>query len=328
MFSKNISKICYFLILIVFVVSFSSTLQSVFSASGNWSNNVSSSNKPSVGTGVSSNPYIITNGKQLYYWISNQKSTTKTYAKLGCDIDLASHYWNPPATNKYSYELDGNGFSVNNLIANNTSLYNGLFGWVKDLTVKNLTVNCDITTSKDAGAIAGCVAGTLKIEKCAAKGKITANGDMTIGGLVGYAASTCTFTNCFSDVDLNKGEYVGGVLGKAETTATFTLCENEGQISNSIDSSCGGIVGYLNSTVTINKCFNVATISCSHSSAYAGGLIGYATSTATIKNSFNTANISSTNNYAGGLCAYAKASCNIENCYNTGTITAAKGGVE
>ena len=151
---------------------------------------------------------------------------------------------------------------------------------------------------------------------------------MTIGGLVGYAASTCTFTNCFSDVDLNKGEYVGGVLGKAETTATFTLCENEGQISNSIDSSCGGIVGYLNSTVTINKCFNVATISCSHSSAYAGGLIGYATSTATIKNSFNTANISSTNNYAGGLCAYAKASCNIENCYNTGTITAAKGGVE
>lgn len=217
--------------------------------------------------------------------------------------------------------------------------YAGLFGYLKNATIKNLNITDSsivITkTDASAGALAGCASGCT-IQNCHNnRTSVTANKKTTnnygIGGLCGWISST-SIQNCSNSGSINGYRYVGGIFGHASSTTEITSCVNSGNVT-SINLGAGGIGGYdsgssLGSTITY--CQNSGTIQGLYD---VGGILGMSKS-AQIQKCSNTGNVVGSNSVnsnqllylgAGGICGYAdtSGSTKIEDCYNVGSVTAA-----
>ena len=213
---------------------------------------------------------------------------------LNADIDLAGVAWTPIGNSyrageaAFSGTFDGgnhtiknlsnNGFSVSELkfgtvdssIAGYVEANYGLFGAVKNATIKNLTVNADINMIP-------------------ADGKL---GD-SVGAIVGFAKGNFTMENCKATGSIKAHDNVGGLVGyiKESTSATVSNCTNEATVT-SIRKS-GGVVGFITSCpVTFTNCTNKGTVTCLGTTAdVAAGTAGYYVSgkiTVAAKNSVNT----------------------------------------
>ncbi|MCD8100936.1 MAG: hypothetical protein LUE06_10295, partial [Oscillospiraceae bacterium] len=98
-------------------------------------------------------------------------------AVLTDDIDLESKAWTPIGNQAastslyYSGTFDGDGHTVEGLYINTTSDYQGLFGFVYDGTVQNVTVSGSVTGNNYVG---GVVAGNCggKITNCSSSGSV------------------------------------------------------------------------------------------------------------------------------------------------------------
>lgn len=134
---------------------------------------------------------------------------------LANDINLYGIAWTPIGqSNAFSGTFDGKGHTIEDMSANVTSGYAGLFGNVRG-TVKNVQVT----------------------------GSVTASGNVrAAGGIVGYSAGG-TVQNCLSKVNISAPQVncpVGGIVGK-NSKGTVTNCANFGEVKGS--STASGIVG-------------------------------------------------------------------------------------
>ena len=226
---------------------------------------------------------------------------------LAADIDLKGREWTPigkdSISSRFNGTFDGGGRTISGLYINKDttsdtgSVYLGLFGYVGEGTVKELTVT---------GSVIGC-------------DNRSGTSDYYAGGIVGACGGDGDIVNCMADVTVtgnSKGTRtaVGGIVGK--NSGEVTGCISKGTVSakGTVAANAGGIAGE-NSYGSIINCCNTDSVigdSC------AGGIAGNSSSS-DVTNCYNTGEVSGSGTVGGvvGECSFG----NISNCYNTGEVS-------
>ena len=238
-----------------------------------------------------------------------------------------------------SYPFSGNYAGNNKTIkiqmaySSGTELTLGLFGCVKNGSVKDITVSGDIKTDDistvklAAGVVSylenGTVDGCVNDVKIIIKDTVS---DAKIGGIVAEAMTGSKITNCISKnfvsvINANNIVCMGGVAGSAYGTLIDNV-KNEKKIACSSDSGVtaetGGIVGYLCDSKIYNSINRGQVLLLSN--GHAGGIVGslYGTENK-VYNCYNEKYVSVYNGYSAGIVGYAAinqspTSVDIQNC--------------
>lgn len=202
----------------------------------------------------------------------------KTKYVLKQDLDFTDGQWNPVGslTKAFTSTFDGQGHTIKIKCAADTPKplereesrsdkeSRGLFAFLEDATIKNLTVEVDMTfnvneTVSYAGALAGFASGKLTLENVNVTGAMTAttvgsysyrdnsdgstvetvNNDETIflGGVVGYLIGTAQLNKVKAEIDLNamKSEEENGWWEENNLQHTFLYR----------DGAVGSIMGFV-----------------------------------------------------------------------------------
>lgn len=247
------------------------------------------------GSGTAEEPYLIQNKYDLIFLAKSFNEGSSDYVKanfrLTTDIDLEFTEWEPIGKNYvYGFDgvFDGGNHTISGLNVDNTDMYCGLFGCLKDAEIKNLTVGGSVYSNElhaYVGGIAGRACGNTKITNSANTAVISASATASVGGLVGYCNKnddetyqwtdqTVSFVNCYNS---------GDIVISGEDTDQFS------------EGLTGGIAGYSKNCVCFENCLNAGNI---YAANIAAGICG------------------NTGSRQGDNCApYFK------NCLNTGKIT-------
>ena len=208
-------------------------------------------NPPMTGSGTESDPYQIgtAEGLKLFRDIVNgtggQTPNRGACAVLTADIDLNNEAWTPigPDTDSvYTGTFDGQGHTVKNLsvTVNVQPGRAGLFGCVKDGTIRRLTVAGSVSCTANQGWCGGIAGYAMDetIENCASLCTVSCTGiDARVGGIVGlvdYNSRTLIIRDCYN---------IGKITGRSDNGS----------------GDAGGICGfYMNGK--ISNCYNVGEI--------------------------------------------------------------------
>ena len=210
-------------------------------------------------------------------------STESNYTAIGCCLGNLSSQSYP-----FSGTFDGDGHTVSGIrIYKNsgnvwTDSFQGLFGYVLNGTVKNVTVaDARITGEQNVGGIAGGVneyEGTSLVENCHVLGNVAihavANSSSGHGGIAGALGGT-TVSRCTSAVTLtvkdgtSDHESFGGIVGAC----------TDGTLRNNIAIGCtmpavhwaGAIIGFLQSGDTEYNYYSNCTVGTNISNIGYGG---------------------------------------------------------
>ena len=259
---------------------------------------------------------------------------------LDSDVDLQGFNWTPIGTSSqspYTGTFDGRGHKISGLNAiTPPSQYSGLFGYIKDATVRNLALDAPTVSCSSYNGYAGGVAAYMQnsiIENCqVSDGSISCtDNESTAGGIVGYVhiydtkADENVVKNCQVSGVTISAKYAGGVAGNTSgeksriENCEVSRCEITSQVSGT-NGNAGGIVGSQNWS-TIQNCFaHDNTILATGPSGRAGGVVGslsgnsttlYITACGSTGNTI-TATVTPNGSAAGGVVGYT----------NGGTVTA------
>ncbi|MCQ2415743.1 MAG: hypothetical protein MJ063_06865 [Lachnospiraceae bacterium] len=255
-----------------------------------------------TGSGTEADPYVISEASQLM-WLS-VNTTKKTagvasaYYVLSADIDLTGAGWWHPigfykneagTADKYSApfsgHFDGLGHTISGLNINSAKelVLTGLFGYVNDAEIVNLTVESDgILGYSELGILAAKAAGETDIKNVAVSGYVQGHSYLSvtpsIGGIVGAMEGSVVIEDCeaagvcFSVPD-GSICYVGGIAGTAKD-GYIVDCTAIANLSTGL-TGCGyigGIAGQQDGTNIYNSYVN-GTIGGSGSIAV-GGIVG------------------------------------------------------
>ena len=154
---------------------------------------------------------------------------------LETDVDLEEATWTEPIGNTTSYAFtgtfNGNGHSISGLrvVTSNDIAAAGLFGFLKNSTVKDLTVkNSTFTGTQYAGAICGHIDDNTTIQSVMAENNSVGDAEYC-GGIAGACSG--------SDVQISSCVVKDGSI--SETTGTKGL---------------GGILGWTDQAISISNC--------------------------------------------------------------------------
>ncbi len=279
------------------------------------------------------------------YILMNDIEFTNADFAEGGDFYNSGYGWLPIGNEDSPFIgiLDGNGFVIENLYINRTEYYIGLFGYIKEATIKNLGIqDCEIISSaKNIGTVSGC-AKDSDIVNCYNTGNITIpeypNYQIYVGGISGYTANS-TLIKCYNnggiivEVDISYGMYIGGITGYVKNS-TINTCYNIGNISVDFlifspsrigNDSIGGISGSIEDS-TITKCYNSGEISatCNMPNIEISGISGNG-SNSTISECYNTGSLivvfCGISGFSTSGIISRCSNTNISKCYNTGNIS-------
>lgn len=225
-------------------------------------------NTPITGSGTESDPYQISTGAQLKRFrdivngTGGQTQNRGAYAVLTANIDLNNEPWTPIGNytegNQIYYEgtFDGGGHTISGLNVTGEFVYAGLFGTVKDGTIKSLTVAGKVSPSNSQCIVGGIVgyASNAVIKNCSNHCSVTGHTTSIIGGIAGFNSSGAIIDcyNVGTISGINYAEAIGGIVGS--NSGTISNCYNVGTVSN--DTSVGEIAGHNNGTV--ENCYYLA----------------------------------------------------------------------
>ena len=203
------------------------------------------------GLGTAAYPYQISTADQLKLFrdivngASGQTQNRGAYAVLTANIDLNNEPWTPigPSdSGSYTGTFDGQGHTVKNLsvTVNVQPGRAGLFGCVKDGTIRKLTVAGSVSCTANQGWCGGIAGYAMDetIENCASLCTVSCTGiDARVGGIVGlvdYHSRTLIIRDCYN---------IGKITGRSDNGS----------------GDAGGICGfYMNGK--ISNCYNVGEI--------------------------------------------------------------------
>ena len=202
-----------------------------------------------TGSGTENDPYQISTADQLKLFrdivngSNGQTPNRGACAVLTADIDLNNEPWTPigPDTGSaYTGTFDGQGHTVKNLSVTGNFNRAGLFGCVKDGTIRKLTVAGSVSCTANQGWCGGIAGYAMDetIENCASLCTVSCTGiDARVGGIVGlvdYKSSTLIIRDCYN---------IGKITGRSDNGS----------------GDAGGICGfYMNGK--ISNCYNVGEI--------------------------------------------------------------------
>ena len=208
-------------------------------------------NTPMTGSGTENDPYQISTAAQLKLFrdivngAGGQTQNRGAYAVLTADIDLNNEPWTPIGPDRdsaYTGTFDGQGHTVKNLsvTVNVQPGRAGLFGCVKDGTIRKLTVAGSVSCTANQGWCGGIAGYAMDetIENCASLCTVSCTGiDARVGGIVGlvdYNSRTLIIRDCYN---------IGKITGRSDNGS----------------GDAGGICGfYMNGK--ISNCYNVGEI--------------------------------------------------------------------
>ena len=225
-------------------------------------------NTPMTGSGTESDPYQISTAAQLKRFrdivngTGGQTQNRGAYAVLTANIDLNNEPWTPIGNytegNQIYYEgtFDGGGHTISGLNVTGEFVYAGLFGTVKDGTIKSLTVAGKVSPSNSQCIVGGIVgyASNAVIKNCSNHCSVTGRNTSIIGGIAVFNSSVAIIDcyNVGTISGINYAEAIGGIVGS--NSGTISNCYNVGTVSN--DTSVGEIAGHNNGTV--ENCYYLA----------------------------------------------------------------------
>lgn len=203
------------------------------------------------GLGTAVSPYQISTADQLKLFrdivngSNGQTQNRGVYAVLTADIDLNNEPWTPIGPDRdsaYTGTFDGQGHTVKNLsvTVNVQPGRAGLFGCVKDGTIRKLTVAGSVSCTANQGWCGGIAGYAMDetIENCASLCTVSCTGiDARVGGIVGlvdYNSCTLIIRDCYN---------IGNITGNGNTGSSDT----------------GGICGFYMGG-KISNCYNVGEI--------------------------------------------------------------------
>ena len=256
---------------------------------------------------------------------------------LTSDITLSSN-WTPigiisPDTDNKNPEtgdnkpfkgiFDGCNHTINNLnISSTENKNNGLFSFVVDGTIRNVTIgeNGEVTGSSGAGVVGFLYGFEGNISNC------INYADTNRAGIVVQIAGQHTIYNCKNYGTINNG--MGGIVGSSNGTDweqftnvsnTIINCGNYGNVTRETGDYCGGIVGFFKGDI-LNSC-NQGEIQ--NDNVWTGGIVGGYAGGFKIENCYNTKNISGKNSVGGILGAhnFSEGPIDVKGCYSIGEIT-------
>lgn len=231
--------------------------------------------------------YQIGSGSELA-WLAQEvaeRRGIKYSAVLTKDIDLGEEEWTPIGKNystRYAGDFDGRGHQISGLFISGSASENyGLFGYVEDGSVRNLTVagEVDLTGSGSASygsaGIVGCFAGTTGvIENCV--NSVNVKGQQNVGGVVGiisdgYSSNAKAVRSCVNLGSVaSLGNKAGGVAGYLKGAATIENCYNRGDVTGG-GWYAGGITAYTDSSYCrVANCYSTGAVSGSGAAAVIG----------------------------------------------------------
>ena len=208
-------------------------------------------NTPMTGSGTETDPYQISTADQLKLFrdivngAGGQTQNRGAYAVLTANIDLNNEPWTPIGPDRdsaYTGTFDGQGHTVKNLsvTVNVQPGRAGLFGCVKDGTIRKLTVAGSVSCTVNQGWCGGIAGYAMDetIENCASLCTVSCTGiDARVGGIVGlvdYNSRTLIIRDCYN---------IGKITGRSDNGS----------------GDAGGICGfYMNGK--ISNCYNVGEI--------------------------------------------------------------------
>ena len=208
-------------------------------------------NTSMTGSGTKNDPYQISTADQLKLFrdivngSNGQTQNRGAYAVLTANIDLNNEPWTPIGPDRdsaYTGTFDGQGHTVKNLsvTVNVQPGRAGLFGCVKDGTIRKLTVAGSVSCTVNQGWCGGIAGYAMDetIENCASLCTVSCTGiDARVGGIVGlvdYNSRTLIIRDCYN---------IGKITGRSDNGS----------------GDAGGICGfYMNGK--ISNCYNVGEI--------------------------------------------------------------------
>ncbi len=274
----------------------------------------------SGGTGEEASPYVILTENdlaRLAKTCNEGEPYEGIWFKLESDLDLGNKPWLIiGATTQFSGHFDGGEHTITGLYVDTIGEFAGLFGNVKDGSIKNLTIEATLIRSyKYAGAAAGQITVTPGEARTEISNVHVERADKvmgtTLGGLVGRASSTgagmqmfitgCSVKNAklesFPDdatgvaAGATKNAFVGGIVGAAGAL-TVNGCSTENLTFDCGGALCtayvslGGIVGIQGASnvkcdilncYAINNSFTIRETSAApEAKNICGGLVGRA----------------------------------------------------
>ena len=193
-------------------------------------------------TGTKTNPILIDDISDWNFFvrtINEGNDYSGKYVKLATDlkdVTKMAGIWsdNERYRRPFCGTFDGGGATITVDIKNYFQTGVALFNYVKNATIKNLTVTGTVTGSRFSASIVGYADGTTSesgnnIVNCTSTVTVTGgrsvSGNNYIGGLVGNALnSKITITDCvYSGLMLNAAQGRGAILGWGEADGARTL---------------------------------------------------------------------------------------------------------
>lgn len=172
--------------------------------------------EPDIEDGV----YQISTGNELAWFASKVNGGDSAIkGELTADIDLADYEWTPiggsSLAKAFKGTFDGAGHIVKGLyIDNATATYQGLFGYVTEANISNLTVNGHISAKQYVGGIAAYMGANSTIDRCVNHAEVIAAGNY-VGGIAATGMATAALNNSYNTGNIKGNKYCAGLLGNA-----------------------------------------------------------------------------------------------------------------
>ena len=292
------------------------------------------------GTGSPGDPFMIEDAADLDA-VRNDLSASY---ELANDIDLTVYLsngnpgynggagWSPIGDNTtpFTGDFNGAGYKITGLWIDRNSTNIGVFGYIDEATIDNVSVEITAAGVKGYNHVGGLAGQSVNsaITNCHVTGNVS--GSDYVGGLLGIgneSINNSSFViNCYATGNVAGGENAGGLIGGIYG-GNIINSHAAGDVSGT--DVVGGLVGRLAfgssiNDIGISNCYATGNVTGSYS---VGGLAGYqggaiSTYNQNIVNSYATGDVSGTEN-VGGLAGGQEnsTSCIISHCYAAGSVT-------
>lgn len=276
---------------------------------------------------------VIDSEKELILLMNSPDRWAESYT-LGANLNLENLTISPIGTtdNPFTGTFDGNSYTISNMTMSGATGV-GLFGYVKNATIKDLNIaDATVTGNDSVAALVGAATGSITIENCNVNANVVVSGAraaILVGDISSVAANVASITGCTTSGSVEAGTgHAGAIAGRAYANTSLTIenCNNSATIeAKTVDA--GGLIGRLpivtqNATVSIKNCTNSGSVT---NYDAGGGLVGEITSycafTVDISGNTNTGNVSVTNKQAGGIVGYLNNYYNSSIGYSAATVT-------
>ena len=226
--------------------------------------------------------YEISNGGQLFSFAqqvnAGNSGDERINATLIEDINLDNKAWTSIGSESKPFKgvFDGNGKTISGLKMMTTdAAYEGLFGYVLNSTVKDFTVNGEITVavsqSQSVGnlGVIGYAGEGTNIQKITSSIEVTVDETVEngayqyVGGIVGNFDSGL-LEQCIWDGSIETGSWTinrfAGIAGRMGASASITNCASCGTLKSSKTKNLQGIAGWANNPQGIRNSLFAGTM--------------------------------------------------------------------